>query len=87
MILDDVKLALRISHNKLDDEILSTIESCRLEMIRAGVSEEVARGDSPLVNTAIKTYCRMINGNDKTAEQFKVSFDYQLECIRKSTNV
>lgn len=47
-LLDDVKLALRISHNLLDNEIADVITSARQEMIRAGVAEAVANEGSIL---------------------------------------
>ena len=85
-IADKVKLALRISHNLLDGEITDVITSARQEMIRSGVTEEVANSDMELVETAIKTYALEYYASDtKEAERFGNSFKYQLDCIRKST--
>ena len=85
-LADKVKLALRISHNLLDDEINDVIASARQEMIRAGVTEEVANSDMELVETAIKTYALEYYASDtKDAERYSNSFKYQLDCIRKST--
>ena len=85
-IADKVKLALRISHNLLDGEITDVITSARQEMIRSGVTEEVANSDMELVETAIKTYALEYYTSDtKEAERFGNSFKYQLDCIRKST--
>ena len=85
-IADKVKLALRISHNLLDDEINDVIASARQELIRSGVSEEVANSNMELVETAIKTYVLEYYASDtKEAERFDNSFKYQLDCIRKST--
>ena len=41
-IFEKVKLALRISHNLLDNEIADVITSARQEMVRAGVDEAIA---------------------------------------------
>lgn len=85
-IADKVKLALRISHNLLDGEISDVIASARQELVRAGVSEEIANSDMEIVETAIKTYALEYYASDtKEAERYSNSFKYQLDCIRKST--
>lgn len=85
-IVDKVKLALRISHNLLDGEIADVIASARQELVRAGVSEDIANGDMELVETAIKTYALEYYASDtKEAERYSNSFKYQLDCLRKST--
>lgn len=85
-LLDKVKLSLRISHDRLDDDITDTIAACRLELIRAGVLEEIANAtDNELVDMAIKTYCQMVYSNsDKVKDGFSDSFKYQLDNLRKS---
>lgn len=87
-MLNSIKLALRINHNKLDDEINDTINAARAEMVRAGVSDEVAYSDAYLTKQCIKTYALMNFCNDKNmAERYEKSFEYQLENIRKSSEV
>lgn len=83
-MLDKVKLALRISHNMLDDDIEDTINTARAEMIRAGVTEDVSSGSSDVVEMAIKTYCLYVYANEKTKDGYWTSWQYQLDCIRKS---
>lgn len=89
-LVDDVKLALRISHNLLDDEIADVIASARQEMVRAGVNSAVANGeaeDSPteLVEKAIKTYAMEYYTRDtKEAERYSNSFKFQCDNLRKS---
>ena len=85
-MLDKVKLALRISHNLLDSDIKDTIETARAEMVRSGVSEDVAHDSNTLIESAIKTYCQAVYANDeKRAEGFMKSWQYQLDNIRKSS--
>lgn len=85
-MLDKVKLALRISHNLLDSDIKDTIDTARAEMIRSGVSEDVVDESNPLIESAIKTYCKAVYANDeKKAEAFMNSWHYQLDNIRKSS--
>lgn len=84
-MLYKVKLALRINHNLLDSDIEDTINAARSEMMRAGVAEEVASGSSDLVEMAIKTYCLFTYANEKVRDGYFESWQYQLDCIRKST--
>ena len=84
-MLEKVKLALRISHNLLDSDIQGTIDTARAELIRSGVSEEKANGNDVLVESAIKTYCLFVYTNDdKRAQGFFESWQYQLDNLRKS---
>ncbi len=87
-IFDKVKLALRISHNLLDGEIVEVIASARQEMIRAGVAEAVANeddGPDELVETAIKTYALEYYTRDmKEKDGYAESFKYQLDNLRKT---
>jgi len=79
---DDVKVVLRITHDKLDDEIASAIQEAHLEMVRVGISAEA---DDELVDRAVKTYCQMIfTGSDKMRDGYRESWQYQLDNLRKS---
>lgn len=85
-MLNEVKLALRISHNLLDSDIQSTIDTARAELIRSGVSEVHANGDNVLIKSAIKTYCLFVHSNDeKKTQGFFDSWQYQLDNLRKSS--
>lgn len=87
-MLEKVKLALRISHTHLDSDIESTISTARAEMIRSGVPESVAYSDADVVEMAIKTYCLFVYANDtKMSEGYFKSWQYQLDNIRKSSNI
>ncbi len=84
-IQDKVKLALRISHDLLNGEIADTIYAARQEMIRSGVSPEMANGSADLVEMAIKTYALAnLLATPSDAEKYMDSFRYQVDCIRKS---
>lgn len=86
-MLEKIKLALRISHNYLDNDIISTIKTARSEMMRAGVPIELAENeDNELVDMAIKTYCQYIyTSDDKAVDRYLASWQYQVDCLRKST--
>lgn len=83
-ILEKVKLALRISHNELNDEIKDVITSARQEMTRAGMKSDIAESNMELVETAIKTYALAYYAPVKEAEKYTESFRYQLDQLRKS---
>ncbi len=86
MLRDDVKIALRIQTNLLNNEIDNTIKEAGAELIRSGVPAEVVSAEGALIRRAIITYCQMMLANDKTmAEGYQRSFEYQQDCLRKST--
>jgi len=85
-VLDDVKKALRISHTKLDTEVSATISAAKSEMERAGIKNASIIETDALILDAIKTYCKYSFASDlKMREGFFTSWQYQLDCLRKST--
>lgn len=88
-LIDKVKNALRISHDKLDEEISDNIEAARAEMIRLGISPALAYSDDPgpLTLRAIKTFCMAsLSALDpNTSVKYIESFNYQVDCLRKSS--
>lgn len=85
-MLAKVKLALRITHSLLDSDITATISTARAEMIRSGISSDVANSSLDIVEMAIKTYCLFVYANDaKMSDGYFTSWQYQLDNIRKST--
>lgn len=82
----EIKQAIRISHDYLDNEIYQSIDVAQNEMIRAGIADEAAHDiHDPLVRNAIKTYCKYAFANDsKMAEGYLTSWKYQLENMRKT---
>lgn len=82
-MLSKVKTALRISHDKLDDEIMDTINTARAELIRSGCDLYLC--DEDIMRSAIITYCKYaFASDDKKKEGFWQSFQYQEDCLRKS---
>ena len=86
-MLEKVKLALRISHKLLDEDIKETIDAARADMKRSGISNVMAESEEdPLIIRAIKTYCLAVYSSDsKMAEGYQVSWEYQLDNLRKSS--
>ena len=54
-MLEKIKKALRISHNKLDDDIQANIDACLLDLTIAGVNAKV---EDELMTQAVKLYCK-----------------------------
>lgn len=86
-ILDTVRLAARIKHLNLDEEIMRLIEWSRSEMERAGVPHDIAISETdPLITDCIVQGClKTIATDDRIREAAEKSFSYQLDNLRKHT--
>lgn len=75
-LLNDVKMALRVTTTAYDDEITDLIDSAKIDLGIAGV---IVPENDKVVNTAIKTYCKMNFGTPNPAnwEYLKKSYDEQ----------
>ena len=64
-MLDDVKIALRVSHTALNGEITDLIAAAREDLILAGVLASKANSNTdPLIKRYIVTYCKAYFGMD-----------------------
>ena len=64
-MLDDVKVALRVSHSALDGEINDLLASARQDLILSGVLATKANSNSDvLVKRALVTYVKAYFGFD-----------------------
>jgi hypothetical protein len=61
-MIEKIKLALRINHTKLDDDIQADIDACLADLRLHGII--YAEEDDPLIFNAIKLYCRSTNTDD-----------------------
>lgn len=66
--LEKIKLGLRTSHKKLDDDIQADIDACLADLKVCGIIH--AEEDNALIFNAIKLYCRSLYTDDpaKSAE-------------------
>lgn len=78
--LTKIKLALRTSHTKLDEDIQADIDSCLADLRVCGITH--AGEDDPLIFNAIKLYCRSIYTDDtaKGAEYLR-RYDALKSCL------
>lgn len=56
-MLENIKQALRISHNDLDSELQIHINACLLDLERVGVEKDFK---TPLIQSAVELYCKWI---------------------------
>lgn len=74
MLLEKIKVALRIRSNSYDAEIYDLIETAKLDLKIAGVKK--FDEEDPLIAQAIKTYCKANFGLDnKDSEKYQKSYD------------
>src|SRR5690606_30985772 len=76
-LIDDVKLALRITSSAFDKEVEDLINAARQDLILSGVSQNKAQDENdPLIKRAITVYCKAHFGFDNPeAERFAKSYD------------
>jgi hypothetical protein len=74
-LIDDVKVACRVTSNTFDSELNMLIDSAKLDLGIAGVV--LPNTLDSICNVAIITYCKMKFGNPDNYEQLKASYDEQ----------
>ena len=86
MFIDKIKVALRISHTKLDDEITDLIATAKAEMEIAGILSDAIDEADELIADAIKVFCKYNMASDeKMRDGFFASWTYQLDNLRKTS--
>ncbi len=85
-LLEKVKVSLRVRHNKLDDEIWSTMIAAEREMERFKILTLRNYNPGDLRFQAIITYCKSVFCDEKYSEKYMESFKYQLDCLSKSNS-
>lgn len=78
--LEKIKLAIRRSHNKLDEDLQADIDACLADLRVVGII--YAGEEDPLIYNAIKLYCRSTNTDDpdKAAEWLR-RYDSLKACL------
>lgn len=82
-----VAAALRLTEKasgKLIQTIQRNILTARAELIRSGVSDNLANSDNPLVEDAVITFCLYKMDDEANRERNWDAFQYQQDNIRKS---
>lgn len=75
-MLQDIKDALRVNGDDLNNEILDLIESAKADLILSGVNKDKVIDTDPLIKRAIIVYCKANFGYDDVnmAERFEQSY-------------
>lgn len=74
-MLDDVKLALRLTTDAYDSELTNLIAQGLADLGVAGVTEDST--DDPLVKGAVITFCKIKFGSPQDYDRLKKSYDEQ----------
>ncbi len=76
-MLNEIKVAVRVSHSAFDAEILELIDEARADLMLSGISSVKANDDTdPLIKRAIKTYCKANFGFDNPdSERLQQSYE------------
>ena len=82
-LIDNCKMALRVTTTSYDTEIQSYIEAAMLDLGIAGV--EIPATDNALVNKAVLTYVRMSFGAPSNYDKLKESYDEQKAQLMNAT--
>ena len=77
-LLEQVKKSQRISHDALDDVLLSDIEAAAGDLSRAGVYPYTAEGsiiENPLICKAIELYAKGMEDFEEKGSTYMASFE------------
>lgn len=88
-LIDTVKAALRISHDKLDDEISRLITTAKEDLIRVGVPCDIVLGErDSLVTQAVVTFVLMTMTEDATLmDKYQRAYEIQADGLRRRSDV
>ena len=84
--LEKVKLALRITTDVFDSELIDLIDAALSDLGIAGVDSTNATVSDPLTLRAVITYCRMHFGAPDEYDRLKASYDEQKAQLSMATN-
>lgn len=82
-ILDDVKIALRVSTDAFDSELNMLIDAGRKDLEIAGVV--LPDGLDPITTRAIITYCKVHFGEPDEYDRLKAAYDEQKAQLMNAT--
>ena len=82
-ILDDVKLALRLTTQAYDNELTDLVNAALLDLGIAGVTEDDTTDE--LVKMAVVTYCKVHFGSPADFDRLKAAYDEQKAQLQMAT--
>ena len=82
-MLNDIKVSMRITHDKLNSDIQRNIDACMLDLRRVGVGEASAdpTNDDALIVKAAELYCKWQYDFNGKGDQFKQAYESLRDAI------
>lgn len=81
-LLERVKCVLRATCDDFDEkDIIPLMEACKRDLIRNGIKYDE---NNPLIEQAVKTYCKAYFGNNPNFERLVKSYDTQVASLALS---
>lgn len=75
-MLEEVKLALRISGNDFDNELIPLIEAAKSDLVLSGIASTCIKDTDYLIKRAVVNYCKAEFGYDNPdSEKFRNSYE------------
>lgn len=71
-MLELIKVALRISHSALDNEIMSIINACERDLSNVGI---IVDEEDALIIQAVRLYCRWQFNYENQADRYEKAFN------------
>lgn len=91
LLLDDMKLVLRLTTSAMDDEVQMLVDAALAELARVGVRAEYLDQDepSPLAKQAVALYCKAHFGYDNDeSDRFSQSFTrVEIDLLNSTANI
>lgn len=84
-MLEQIKMALRITTNAYDAELNNLIAAAAIDLGIAGVNEERESVNNPIIIRAVSTYCKMNFGTVDDYDRLKASYDEQKAQLSMAT--
>lgn len=84
-MLEQIKLALRITTDAFDEEIQMLIDAAIAEMQGLGVTASVEGSEDPQIVTAVVAYCKWQFGANEDADRWRDIYHTKLAQLKTMT--
>lgn len=84
-MLEQIKLALRITTDAVDEEIQTLIDAAIAEMQGLGVTASVESSEDPQIVTAVVAYCKWQFGANEDADRWRDIYHTKLAQLKTMT--
>lgn len=84
-MLEQIKLAIRITTDAFDEEIQTLIDAAIAEMQGLGVTASVEGSEDPQIVTAVVAYCKWQFGANEDADRWRDIYHIKLAQLKTMT--